>query len=89
MELRKPRHTPGYQLEQLDGEVLLAQPATTRTIYLNETAFLIWRLCNGQHTTVEITQLLQAAFPDAAATIADDVETTLRHLLESAAIEFV
>ena len=89
MEPPRPRHAPGYRLEQLDGEVLLAHPATTRTIYLNETAVLIWRLCDGRHTPAEITELLQEAYPDAAAAIADDVEATLQHLREAAAIEFV
>ncbi len=86
--IKRPRHKPSYRLEELDGEILLAHPAMTKTIYLNETAALIWQLCNGQRTTAEIAELLQEAFPDADGTIAEEVDVTLRRLLELEVIEF-
>ncbi len=85
---KKPRHKPNHRLERLDGEILLAHPGTTKTIYLNPTAALVWQLCNGQHTTAEIAELLQDAFPDAEGSIVDEVEVTLQRLLEHEAIEF-
>jgi hypothetical protein len=83
----RPRHKPNYRLEKLDGEILLTHPGTTKTIYLNHTAVLVWQLCTGQYTTTEIAQLLQDAFPDADASIADQVEETLQHLLDHQAID--
>lgn len=83
----KPRHKPGYHLEEFDGEILLAHPAKTETIYLNEPASLIWRLCDGQRTVAEIGALLRDAFPDAADTISGDIETTLLRLVKHDAVE--
>ena len=88
LDIKKPRHAPDYRLEEIDGEILLSHPAMTKTIYLNETASLIWQLCNGQYTTAEIAELLQDAFPDAEGSIVDEVEVTLQRLLEHEAIEF-
>ena len=85
----KPRREPGYRLETIDNELLLFHPAQAEILYCNETASLIWQLCDGQRTPQEITHLLAAAFPEAADTIADDVKATLRQFLQHGAIEFV
>jgi hypothetical protein len=87
--IKKPRHRPDYRLEALDNEILLYHPTSTKVLYLNETASMIWKLCNGTRTTGEITELLQNAFPEQAATIDDEVEATLRNFVEQGAIEFV
>ena len=52
-----------YQLEEMDGEVLLYDPGNTRTIYLNETSALIWRLADGQ-TAQSLINTLSEAYPD-------------------------
>jgi len=88
-DLRTPRQKADYQLTHVDGENLLAHPATTTTLYLNDTAFLVWQLCDGQRTSAEIAVLLGDAFPQAGATIPEDVDATLKHLREHGAIEFV
>jgi len=85
----KPRREPGYRLEAIDNELLLFHPAQAKILYCNETASLIWQLCDGQRTVQEIAHLLAAAFPEAAGTVADDVAATLRQFLQHGAIEFV
>lgn len=85
----KPRPKPDYRIERLDGEILLYHPASTKVMYLNETASLIWRLCDGTRTTADIAGLLQEAFPEQAATIADEVESTLRRFVEQDALELL
>lgn len=85
----KPRRQPHYRLEMIDSELLLFHPAQTKVLYCNETASIIWQLCDGQHTVEEITSLLAAVFAEAANSIAHDVETTLQQFLEHNAIEFV
>jgi len=72
----------------IDNELLLFHPAQAKILYCNETASLIWQLCDGQRTPQEITHLLVAAFPEAAEEIADDVEATLGQFLQHGAIEF-
>ena len=85
----KPRRKSDYRLEAIDNELLLYHPAETKILYCSETASLIWQLCDGQRSPQEIAVLLVEAFPEAADTVADDVETTLRQFSEHGAIEFV
>ncbi len=62
-------------------------PRKTKTLYLNETASLVWNLCNGERTSDEICAILREAFPDASDVDAD-VESTLESLLHSRAITY-
>lgn len=85
--MNAPRRKPGYCLESLDNEMLLFHPAQASILYCNETASLIWQLCDGRRTASEITALLAAAFPEAAQTIPDDVQAALQQLVQHGAIE--
>ena len=87
---KRPRQKLDYRLERKFGsEVLLYHPAKTQALYLNATAALVWELCNGERTEVEIVELLRGAFPDAAETIDSEVGSTLRQFAEHEAVEFV
>ena len=82
----KPKQKKGYHLEAMDGELLLYHLGETRILYLNDTASLIWYLCDGQQTIGEIISLLKKAYPDSAGTMAKDVENTLEQLLTGGCI---
>jgi hypothetical protein len=82
-----PSPKEDYRLEELDGELLLYHPATTATIYLNDTASLVWNLCNGERSVGEIMDVLKDSFPEAADSIPEDVEMTLREFVEHGAVE--
>jgi hypothetical protein len=82
-----PSPKEDYRLEELDGELLLYHPATTATIYLNDTASLVWNLCNGERSVGEIMDVLKDSFPEAADSIPEDVEMTLSEFVEHGAIE--
>jgi hypothetical protein len=82
----KPKQKAGYRMEMIEDELLLYHLDETRILYLNQTASLIWRLCDGQRTVGEITTLLGEAYPESAGTIADDVQKTLQQFLEFGAI---
>lgn len=84
-----PRQKPDYVLETLDNEMILYHPGRNQALYLNETASLIWRLCDGNRTSTEIAELLQEAFPEQEARIGDEVETTLQRFVEEDAVELV
>lgn len=84
---KRPRQRPDYLLEAVDNDLVLYHPGRNKALYLNETASVIWRLCDGNRTPAEIAELLQEAFPEREATIGGDVETTLRKFIEEDAIE--
>lgn len=82
----KPKQKPGFHLEAMDGELLLYHLGETKILYLNDTASLIWYLCDGQQTVNQIVALLQNAYPESADTMVADVEDTLRHFLSEGCI---
>jgi hypothetical protein len=73
-------------MENVDGELLLYNPDDKRLLYCNETASLVWHLCDGSRSTEEIAALLAAEYPEAAETIPADVEETVGTFLESGAV---
>jgi len=83
----RPCRKPGYRLEIIDNELLLFHPTETVIMYCNETASLVWRLCDGERTTQEIIDLLAAAFPEEGDRIAADVESVLTQFSQHSAIE--
>jgi hypothetical protein len=86
-ETAKPKRKPDYRLELLDNELLLYHPTETKIFYFNQTASLIWQLCDGQNSVSEIITLLNEAYPDAVNTIPNDVMTTLQQFVEHGCIE--
>ncbi len=85
----RPRRKADYRLEELDGELLIYHPTKTNVVYCNQTASLIWHLCDGTHTEAEISALLSDAYPEAAASILVDVSETLHTLTQQQVIEWV
>jgi Coenzyme PQQ synthesis protein D (PqqD) len=85
---RIPRQASGFHLEEMDGELLLYHPGSTRTVLLNETASLVWRLCDGHRSSSAIASLLREAFPEQADAIDEDLKHTLTRLADEGAIEF-
>ena len=83
----RPKRKPGYQVEMIDGEVLLYHLNETRITYLNQPASLIWGLCDGEHSLAEITEMLSQAYPDAAETIPADVHETVQRFVDLDCVE--
>ena len=86
MKDKIPVASASFELEEIDGELLLYSPESIRTIYMNSTASVIWRLCDGKLTTAEIISLLQEAFPDAGQSIEQDVLDSLELFISNQAI---
>jgi hypothetical protein len=85
----KPRQKPDFKLEKMDDDLLLYHPDENKIFYCNETAALIWQLCNGERTPEEISALISAAYPEAADAIVAQVESTLRQFHEQGAIDYI
>lgn len=72
----------------LEGELLLFQPAGKIIMHGNETAVLVWQLCDGQRTMTDIVEVLAAAYPEDAADIKRDVPELLAQFAANDAIEW-
>lgn len=83
-----PKTADGFQLEEIDGEILLYSPASTRSIYLNPTASIIWQLCDGNLSVQTIIDQLSTQFPEAATAISKDVPDAIQSFLDNEAIHF-
>lgn len=81
-----PRANTEFSLEEIDDELLLYHPAKTKAVYLNETAALVWQLCNNERSVAEIVSLLEENYPESE-TIRSDVEHTLQQLADNGAVE--
>ena len=82
----KPIPDTEFTLEELDNELLLYHPTKTTTVYMNETASIIWRLCDGDRTVADIVQLIKESYPEAGTGVEEDVETTLNVFIEHGAV---
>ena len=85
-ERYKPSPRPDWRLEQMDEELLLFQPAEGRVLYCNQTAGLVWRLCDGERTVGEIVALLAEAYPEAGDALPADVARALQAFADADAI---
>ena len=84
----KPIPDKEFTLEELDNELLLYHPTKTTTVYMNETASIIWRLCDGERTVAEIIELVKDSYPEAGSSVESDIEATLERFREHGAISF-
>jgi len=84
----RPRPVAGYQMEELDGEILLFHPASARILHSNSSGLLIWKLCDGQRSVADICRLLSAAYPESAGQIEADVCQALRAFRDYGALTF-
>ena len=85
----RPFRMPDYRLEQVDNELLLFHPAQTRILYCNETASLVWQLCDGQRNVQEIAALLAGAYPESAGSILSDVQSVLKEFQQQGAVKML
>ena len=81
-----PYQLSNYQIEQLEGEVVLLHNSGLKVMHSNQTGAMIWQMCDGQKSVAEIIDLLAQAYPEASKTIPQDVKNTLQILAQHGAI---
>lgn len=86
LDNQRPCPMPGYQMEILDGEIILFHPDSRKIFHSNSSGALIWQLCDGQRTVADISHILSETYPDSAQQIQRDVRDTLRVFAEHGAI---
>lgn len=77
----------GLEVEDTGDEVLVYVPGGDKTLFLNEAAALVWRLCDGKRTGAQIIELLNEAYPDAQAEIGPQVRAALADFIERGLVE--
>ena len=87
MNDKTPPVKSDFQLEELDGELLLYSPNSARSLYLNPTASIIWHLCDGKNSVGKIIDMLREAFPESADSIESDVHQSIEAFINNKAIE--
>ena len=75
-------------LERIGDEVVVYHPTRTTSLYLNETAALIWDLCDGSRSTMDIIAILEELYPENRTQIAAQVEDMIQRLAENAIAGF-
>jgi len=81
-----PKQAFGFFVEEMEGENLLYRLGTHKAIHLNETATLIWKLCDGSRSVQDIVDLLRKEFPASEADIAVDVREAVELLAGEGAL---
>jgi hypothetical protein len=81
-----PKQSFGFVVEEVEGENLLYRLGAHKAMYLNGTASLIWKLCDGKRAVKDIIELLAQSYPDAEAAIQSDVMEALDLLFQEGAI---
>jgi hypothetical protein len=81
-----PKHAFGFFTEEMDGETLLYRLGAHKAIYLNETAALIWKLCDGTRSVRDVIEVLREAFPDTQSEVIADTHEALSMLVSEGAL---
>ncbi len=81
-----PRTRSDYKLEELEGESMLYHNGQGKVLYLNETASMLWKLCDGQRSVAAIEDLLRDAYPEASE-LSADVDTAFAMFVAHGAVE--
>jgi len=72
-----PVPRPGARLEELDRQAVVYNRTGKPAINLNETATVVWMLCDGERTVGDIAALLAQRFPESAAAIESDISAAI------------
>ena len=81
-----PKPVPGFQVQALDGEVVLLHASSAVILHLNPTSALVWQLCNGTRSVHEIILLLCDAYPESRGQIEADVPEIIQQFVDHGAL---
>lgn len=79
-------HSPNFIWEEMDGQMLLYRVGSHKAVHLNDSAALIWKLCDGSRSLKEVIAVLGEAYPDMREAVAADVRGGARMLLKEGAL---
>ena len=86
LEKKIPIINEDYKTEKFDYEVLLYTISGTKVISLNETAYLVYQLCNGEQTIDEMIDMLINAYPDQKEEIREHIISAINTMIDNGVI---
>jgi hypothetical protein len=88
MQLTKiPARKSGVSMEEMDGDLILFNPASEKVLYFNPSAAVVWQLCDGTRSVGEIAAILAEAYPDAAEKMQEQVSAVVETFAAHEAID--
>jgi hypothetical protein len=81
-----PKQAFGFFVEEMEGENLLYRLGGHKAIHLNDSATVIWKLCDGSRTVQDIVDLLGKEYPGSEAAVAADVREAIELLVSEGAL---
>jgi|SRR5262245_55214703 len=81
-----PKQAFGFFVEEMEGENLLYRLGGHKAIHLNDTATVIWKLCDGSRTVADIIDLLTNEYPGSETAVAADVQEAIELLVSEGAL---
>ena len=84
---RRPRQLAGVREYPMGIELLLYPPGGDKAHALNPTARLVWELCDGTRTALQISEELAPDVGRPATELLPDVNTAIRQFEEQGLLE--
>jgi hypothetical protein len=79
----RPKRRPEIRIETVDDELVLYDAASGRAAYLNDSAAVVWKLCDGERSVAEIAGLLASEMNAEGRPVAGDVEDTIGQFVDA------
>ena len=79
----------GIELTEMEGEGILYWREQTKMLYLNESARVIWQLCDGSRTVSEIVDALAPEFPGLETEVSLQVPELIEQFVAEGVLELV
>jgi hypothetical protein len=79
----KPKRRDEIRSEDIANETVLYDAVRGQAVYLNDTAAIVWKLCDGTRTVNDMTTLLAKELGDTDGRIAADVAETVAKFAEA------
>jgi pyrroloquinoline quinone biosynthesis protein D len=79
----RPKRRPEIRIETVDDELVLYDATSGRAAYLNDTAAVVWKLCDGERSVEEIGVLLAREIDGKGRPVAGDVEETIGEFVKA------
>jgi len=87
LQNRRPTGIENIKFLELDGEAIIYSLNNPTGYYLNKTATLIWKCCDGQHSLEDIERKIVEFFEIESHPIQDDIAEILLRFDEAKLLE--